>query len=82
MSWHDLSDGVEYDVKEIIYVLEQRLASGKVGDIEGKKKIISHMSKRNGCSEVFAPKSVAYGLPPFNLNSWEARNSEPFFEEQ
>ena len=82
MSWHNFSDGVEYDVEEIISVLEQRLASGKVEDIEGKKKIISHMSKRNGCSAVYAPKSVAYGLSPFNLNSWEDRNGEPFFEEQ
>ena len=79
MSWHNFAEGVDYDVEEIISVLEQRLASGEVEDVAGKRENLNAMKCRIGESVFFMPESVAYGRSPFNLNVWKDKDGNLFF---
>ena len=37
MSWHDLNDGVEYELEDIISILERRVSTGGIDNVDEKK---------------------------------------------
>jgi cell division ATPase FtsA len=81
MSWHDLNEGVEYEIEDVISLLEQRISTGIVDNVDEKKECIEKLKAKIGSSAVFQPKSVGWGRSPFNPNSWVNKEGEPFFPE-
>ena len=39
MSWHDLNEGVEYEIEDVISLLEQRISTGIVDNVDEKKNV-------------------------------------------
>ena len=49
MSWHDLSDGVEYELEDIISILERRVSTGGIDNVDEKRECIDKIkTKREG----------------------------------
>mgnify|MGYP001169634465 CR=1 FL=1 len=81
MSWHDLNDGVEYELEDIISILERRVSTGGIDNVDEKKECIEKIKIKREESAIFQPKSSGWGRSPFNPNAWMTKEGDPFFPE-
>ena len=81
MSWHDLNDGVEYELEDIISILERRVSTGGVDNVDEKKECIKKIKTKRQESAIFQPKSSGWGRSPFNPNAWMTKEGDPLFPE-
>ena len=56
MTWHDLSNGDEVTLEVIESIIERRINSGEVKDIEGKKIYLSQIINCGQSKLIYAAK--------------------------
>ena len=71
MSWHGFSAGQRVPLENIVATCEKRIKSGKVIDVEGKRRLLRQIRGCGYSHLVFMPRGTGWGETPLNPNNWQ-----------
>jgi hypothetical protein len=77
MSWHGYAPNQRVHIDDLRNKCEERLRSGKVVDVEGKRKLLRQILNCGQDILVFSPQDWGWGRSPFNPNNWRTKSNEP-----
>ena len=76
-----MNDGVEYELDDVISILERKVLTGGIENVDQKKEYIETIKTKRDESAIFQLKSSGWDRSPFNPNAWMTKEGDPLFPE-